>query len=174
MAVGQKETERNQCPGALPQGYDEYRRWRINHRYNIWSPNTTTGTQVPGTCNCKVNSERYLRQHSPQRVVFSNPRYAESGGGKGAWHLMSGNKTLFQRKLRRRIRAFARLEVLDLMGRLKSGGHRLFNRGIRFTDHTSHAIPVPNPCSSVVKTQRHISTSSSSLPPFRVFPVFRG
>ena len=40
-------------------------------------------------------------------------------GGKGAWHLMSGHKTLFQRNLRRRIRAFARLEVLDLMGRLK-------------------------------------------------------
>jgi hypothetical protein len=66
MAVGQKAMERNLCPGALPQGYDEYRRWRINHE-----------------------------------------------GGKGAWHLMSGNKTLFQRNLRRRIRAFARLEVLD-------------------------------------------------------------
>jgi hypothetical protein len=36
------------------------------------------GTQVPGTCNCKVNSERDLRQHFPQRVVFINPRYAES------------------------------------------------------------------------------------------------
>ncbi len=35
-------------------------------------------TQVPCTCNCKVNMERYLRQHFPQRVGFINPRYAES------------------------------------------------------------------------------------------------
>jgi hypothetical protein len=36
-------------------------------------------TQVPCTWNCKVNSERYLHQHFPQRAVFINPRYAESG-----------------------------------------------------------------------------------------------
>ncbi len=35
-------------------------------------------TQVPCTCTCKVNSEGYLRQHFPQRVVFITPRYAES------------------------------------------------------------------------------------------------
>jgi len=53
-----------------------------------------TGTQVPGTCNCKVNSERDLRQHFPQRVVFTNPRHAESGltnpellAALGAMHL---------------------------------------------------------------------------------------
>ena len=49
---------------------------------------------MPGTCNCKVNSERELRQHFPQRVVFTNPRYAESGltnpellAALGAMHL---------------------------------------------------------------------------------------
>ena len=49
---------------------------------------------APGTCNCKVNSERDLRQHFPQRVVFTNPRYAESGftnpellAALGAMHL---------------------------------------------------------------------------------------
>ena len=142
---------------------------------------------VPCTLGCMLDYGRWPKGNGTKPMSWGvaqgcdeyrrwriNHEGGKGGGGKGAWHLMSGNKTLFQRKLRRRIRAFARLEVLDLMGRLKSGGHRLFNRGIRFTDHTSHAIPVPNPCSSVVKTQRHISTSSSSLPPFRVFPVFRG
>jgi hypothetical protein len=32
---------------------------------------------VPCTWNSKVNIERYLRQHFPQRVVSINPRYAE-------------------------------------------------------------------------------------------------
>ena len=36
------------------------------------------GAQVPCTYNCKVNSECYLRQHFPQRVVFITPHYAES------------------------------------------------------------------------------------------------
>ncbi len=41
-------------------------------------PSEFWGTQVPCTFSCKVNSEPYLRQHFPQRVVFINPRHAES------------------------------------------------------------------------------------------------
>ncbi len=66
IAVGEKITDTT--PGHRTQ-----RELRENENLGAMGR-----TKVPCTCNCKVNSERYLRQHVPQRVVFINPRYPES------------------------------------------------------------------------------------------------
>ena len=94
MAVGQKATERNHCPGALPQCYDEYRRWRKDRRHNIWSPNTTNDPIWPTAmviiARCNAPGTRTPQHPFGQRPSSNwNPgtELCRNGKSPGARHL---------------------------------------------------------------------------------------
>jgi hypothetical protein len=75
--VRKPETSKRSPPLRTTSGASQPKIHESDKRSELWWL-PIYRTQVPCTCNCKVNSERYLRQHLPQRVVFINPRYPES------------------------------------------------------------------------------------------------